>query len=97
MTIENYTKQLKNSEYGRDQIREIVTSGLRRFLNKQRRRKQAGETFHRQAEDTLVAMTRKELVEKTSWFKKNKKNEIGMLKRNKKKGETGDKNKCGAF
>jgi hypothetical protein len=45
--VNHYTKQLKNSEYGRAQIREIIISGVRGFERKVERRKAAGESFYR--------------------------------------------------
>ena len=86
-TIDNFTRQLKNSEYERKQIKNIIVSGMRGFQNKQERRKRAGEKFYRLAEDTLVTRTKKKLTEKTNWFRKRKKKEIGNLKIGKKKGQ----------
>ena len=57
--IDKYIKQLKNSEYERRQIKNIIVSGLRGYKNKIDRRKSAGEDFHRRAEDTLTTRTRK--------------------------------------
>jgi hypothetical protein len=64
--INNYTRQLKNSEYEQKQAKEIITCGLRGYKNKVERRRQDGEDFYRKARDTLHRRTRKKLMEKTT-------------------------------
>ena len=77
--IDQYTRQLKNSEYGRCQIRDIIVSGLKGYLRKAERRKLAGERFYRKASETLKGRMKKKLTAKTTWFKKKRRKEIGKL------------------
>ena len=72
-----------NSDFEREQIYEIITSGLKGFENKIARRLRNKENFYRKGKDTLEERTRKKLTEKTSWFQKKKKKEKEKFKRQK--------------
>ena len=51
--IEQFIKELKNSGYDRNQAKEIVTSGIRGWRNRIRKRKRQNEEFYRLAEETV--------------------------------------------
>ena len=58
--VDHYTQQLVNSGYGEEQIRDIVTSGLKGIVRKEERR-QLRQKKYRSAEETLVERNRKNL------------------------------------
>ena len=75
VVIDNYTTKLKTSGYNQGQAKEIITSGIRGYKNKKKRRKREGKPFYRPARTTLKSRVRKKLMEKQTWYKKKKKNE----------------------
>ena len=71
--IEQYISQLKSSGYGRKQTREIVVCGVMGWRRKLERREKDGGKQYLEAKDTLASRTEAKLLEKTSWFKGDKK------------------------
>ena len=73
--VNKFTKNLKTSGYNRNQCMELVTSGVRGFMNKQVNRKKNGEEFYRSAKKTMGKRIHKKLTEKTNWYRKKKEND----------------------
>ena len=94
--VDHYTKQLKNSGYSWTQAREVVTCGLKGFMNKCERRRMEGKGFYRKARQTLSSRVRKKLMERTTWFKgKGKKLDEQEQELPYKKAQHGDRNSKG--
>ena len=74
LTVEQFIAELKNSEYSRKQAREIVSSGLRGWKNKLRKRKRTNTPIYRLAQQTVTERMKKKLTEKESWYKTDKDN-----------------------
>ena len=72
LIIEQFTQQLKNSEYDCKEARGHVVDGIRGWKNKIERRKQEGQPFHRLAKNTLYRRVKKKLLEKETWYKTEK-------------------------
>ena len=70
--IEHYTSQLKNSEWGMKEVREIVVSGFAGWIRKRRRREENGEELYRSAAASLPARVRGKLTGKESWYRNKK-------------------------
>ena len=71
--MEHYISQLKNSGYSRRQAREIIVCGVVGWRRKLERREKKGQAQFREAKDTLEERSRAKLLEKTSWYKGDKK------------------------
>ena len=71
--IDDYTETLSVSGYSKREIKEIIESGLTGFVRKVERLRKAGIPFHRPASMTLQGRIRKKLLEKTNWYKGDKK------------------------
>ena len=69
------TRQMKSSGYKRSEIAEAMVSGVRGYLRKCERRKKNNMEFYRHGKDTLKIRVKKKLIEKTSWYKEQKKDE----------------------
>ena len=74
--IEHYTTQLKNSDYSRKQAKEVVVCGIVGWRRKMERREKMGQGQYLSAEQTIEKRTSDKLLEKTSWFKGNRKRKI---------------------
>ena len=76
IVIEQFTKQLKNSEYSCKEARNHVVDGIRGWKNKIERRKREEQPFYRLAKNTLHTRVKKKLMEKETWYRtENKKEE----------------------
>ena len=76
IVIEQFTQQLKNSEYTCKEARTHVVDGIRGWKNKIQRRKNENHDFYRLGKNTLQKRVRKKLMEKETWYKsKNEKPE----------------------
>ena len=73
--IENFTRQMKNSEYDRKHVREAVVSGVLGWKRKILRREKEGTPFYRSAKSTLRIRCKKKIMEKTTWYKSKRKRE----------------------
>ena len=71
--IEHYITQLKNSGYSRKQAREVVVCGVVGWRRKLERREKNGQGQYLSAEETLEKRVNDKLLEKTNWYKGNKK------------------------
>ena len=67
--VEEFIRELKNSEYSIVQSREIVNSGLRGWKKKIARREKKNIPFYRPASSTVEVRLRKNLLERESWYK----------------------------
>ena len=95
--IENFVKKLTISGYRKDQVKNIVEAGLRGYQNKLERARKNGEMLHRSGKSTENLRYKKKLLEKNSWFKKQKEgNENDASKQpGPKTGRNGKKKECG--
>ena len=66
---DKFTKQLKNSGYGRQECREIVMSGVKSWIRRHQRRKKEGQDFYRSSASTLKGRMKKKLTDKVTWYK----------------------------
>ena len=65
--VEEFTTEMKNSVWEREDTREIVVSGLLGWIRKHARREVDKLDFYRSAASTLSSRTRKKLTEKANW------------------------------
>ena len=77
--IEHYVSQLKTSGYTRKQTKEVVICVVVGWRRKLERRERAGQQQYLRAEETLEQRTRDKLLEKTNWYKGNKKRKMENL------------------
>ena len=68
-TINNFTQELKNSEYIFKTAREIVISGLRGLRKREKLREIKNQNFYREAKTTARQRAHKKLVNKEIWYK----------------------------
>ena len=64
-----YTQELKNSEYPYRTAKEIIISGLRGLQTKIKLRKIKNQEFYRSAHSTASQRAKKKLVSKENWYK----------------------------
>merc|ERR1711942_54357 len=69
--IEQFSQELRNSGYSQNQAKEIVSSGVRGWQKRIRKRKRDDQNFYRSAKDTLEERVMKDLVERETWYKEN--------------------------
>ena len=74
--VNKFTKKLKTSGFNQNQSMELVTSGVRGYLNKIKNREKNGEEFYRSAKSTLSKRIYKKLTAKTSWYRQKKSDEV---------------------
>jgi hypothetical protein len=74
--IEHYVTQLKNSGYNRKQAKEVVVCGVVGWRRKLERIEEAGQNQYLEAKETLKKRTDNKLLEKTNWYKENKKRKL---------------------
>ena len=67
--INQFTQELRNSEYQYKTAREIIISGLRGLKTKIKLRKIKNQDFYRAAHTTVSQRARKKLLTKESWYK----------------------------
>ena len=66
--INQFTRELKQSEYGRLEVKEIIVSGMKGWMKKMERRLETGKLY-RSGKSTLAQRCKKKLTAKTSWYK----------------------------
>ena len=71
--VEHYVTQLKNSGYSRKQAKEVIVCGIVGWRRKLERREKRGQDQFLEAGDTMEDRARSKLMEKTSWYKPDKK------------------------
>ena len=71
-TINQYTQELKNSEYSFRTEREIVISGIRGLNTRIKRREMKNQNFYREAYTTAHQRVTRKLVSRESWYKQEK-------------------------
>ena len=64
--------QLKNSGYSRKEAKEVITCGVVGWRRHLERRQKRGQGQYLEAGDTLEDRERKKLLEKTNWYKPDK-------------------------
>ena len=69
-TIDKFTQEAKNSGYNRNTTREIVISGIRGWKNRLQRKQDLGQEEYRSAKNSLQSRTRKKLLSRENWYKK---------------------------
>ena len=67
--INQYTQELKNSEYTFRTAREIVISGIRGLRTRIQLRERKNQNFYREAHTTARQRATKKLVSKETWYK----------------------------
>ena len=67
--VNQFTQELKNSEYQHRTAREIVISGIRGLKTRIFRRESKKQEFYREAHKTAGVRARKKLVSKENWYK----------------------------
>ena len=72
LVIEQFTQQLRNSEYNCKESRGHVVDGIRGWRNKIERRLTEGQEFDRLAKNTLQRRVKKKLLENETWYKTEK-------------------------
>ena len=66
--IDHFSQQLVNSGSCKEKIREIICSGLKGVMRKERKRKERSNRY-RGAHETLGDRLNKKLLEATTWYK----------------------------
>ena len=66
--VDHYCQQLLHSGYQQDQIRDLIESGLKGVIRKEKHR-QEQETRFRSGSETIEERERKKLLESTSWYR----------------------------
>ena len=67
--IEQFTQEIKNSEYTHNTAREIITSGIRCWKTRIARKEMKGQEMYRPAHKTLKARAHKKLMLRETWYK----------------------------
>ena len=75
VVVEKFILRLRRSGYNKDQVRNIIISGLKGYQTKKERAKLNNKMLHRSATSTKVQRHKNKLLEKSTWFKKVKKND----------------------
>ena len=89
---EEFIRQLRNSGFGRCEVREMVLSGIKGWLRRHQRREQEGVGFYRSAASSLGARARKKLLGKSTWYNsKRKAEEMDAPSQTPTKSRKGDK------
>ena len=65
-----FVQEAKNSEYEQKTTREIVISGIRAWKNRLTRRQEQNQEQYRPAHKTIKSRTRKKLLSRENWYKK---------------------------
>ena len=72
--VDQYTKELKNSEYQYKTAKEIIMSGIRGWRTRITRRIKNGQDYYRQAKNTAKIREKKKLLAREVWYKEVDKN-----------------------
>ena len=67
--IEEFTKELKNSEYHQETAKQIVMSGIRGHRTRITRRTANGQEFYRPAHKTVNTRNKKKIMARQNWFR----------------------------
>ena len=68
--VDDYTQKLLNSGYKGEQLKRIITNGIKGYENKVRMCREQGVKLHRTSTDSQGARVRNKLLARTNWFKK---------------------------
>lgn len=91
--VDQFTRQLKNSGYGRKEARQAIISGIVGYERKCAKRRKDGMNFYRNAASTLKRRVKKKLLQKTTWYKQKKRNENENETKGKRTSEENKKEK----
>ena len=72
--VDEYTQKLANSGYKGEQLKKIITNGIKGYEGKRRRALIAGRELHRTAKESQGARAKKKLLSRTTWFRRRKNN-----------------------
>ena len=67
--VDQLTQELKCSEYSQQTAQEIITSGIRCWQTRIKRKNQKGQEQYRPAQSTLKTRTYKKLMARETWYK----------------------------
>ena len=73
--VDDYSQKLLNSGFRGEQLRKIISNGIKGYEGKVRRCQEQGRMLHRTSTDSQGARIRKKLLSKTNWFKKRRRKE----------------------
>ena len=73
--VDDYAQKLANSGYRGEQLRKIITNGIKGYEGKVRRCREQGTNLHRTSVDSQGARVRKKLLARANWFKSKKRRE----------------------
>ena len=73
MVIEKYILRLRRSGYSKKQVENIIISGLKGYETKKEKARKNNKVLHRSAMSTKLQRHRDKLMEKSTWFRKEKK------------------------
>ena len=71
--VDNYAQKLVNSGFRGEQLRRIVTNGIKGYESKLRRCREQGWRLHRSSTDSQGERIRRKLLGKSNWFRKRRK------------------------
>ena len=74
--VEQFTQELRNSEYKYSTAKEIVVSGLRGLRTRLKNRKMKGQDKYRTAASTARTREKKKLLERENWYKNKENTEV---------------------
>ena len=73
VVVDDYGNKLLTSGYGREQVTRILLNGIKGYMSKRNRRKANGSLrIHRTADESKHGRIKKNLLGKSSWYKKRK-------------------------
>ena len=75
VVVEGYTEQLKQSGYNYKETKDIIQSGYMGLKRKKERREKLGLPLHREGHRTLGIRTRKKILDKRMWYRREKETE----------------------
>ena len=78
--VEDFCSRLKQSGYPVKLAELVVRSGLKNYITKVDKARKRKAMFHRPEEEGRLMRRRTKLTGKTSWFRKNNKNNVDQLK-----------------
>ena len=67
--VEQFTQELRSSEYKYNTAKEIVVSGLRGLRTRLKNRKMKGQDKYRTAASTARTREKKKLLQRENWYK----------------------------
>ena len=78
--VDRYSQKMFNSGFGLEQVRRIVTNGIKGYERRLRENRVGVRRVHRTTEESSGDRGRKKLLERTEWFKKKRRGELSSLR-----------------